>query len=135
MLKFPSHVPDRKNANNTNRHAKAAISMDLSKAFDSIPHNLLLAKLSAYGISDLSLRLVQSNLQDRHQRVEIEDITSDKIIVTKGVPQGSVLGPLLFNIFLSDLLNFVKVAKMSNADDNQLYYSHQDPNIVEDSYY
>ena len=76
-----------------------------------------------------------SNLQDRHQRVKIEDITSDKIIVTKGVPQGSVLGPLLFNIFLSDLLNFVKVAKMSNADDNQLYYSHQDPNIVEDSYY
>ena len=58
-----------------NKRTVAAISMDLNKAFDSIPHNLLLAKPSAYGISDQSLRLFQSYLKDRYQRVKIEAIT------------------------------------------------------------
>ena len=71
-------------------------SMDLSKAFDLIPHNLLLAKPSAYGIRNESLTLLQSYLQGRSQRVKIEGITSDSVPVTRGVPQGSVFGSAIF---------------------------------------
>ena len=110
------------------------VSMDLSKAFDLIPHNLLLAKLAAYGIRNESLTLLQSYLQDRSQRVKIENITSDSVSVTRGVPQGSVLGPLLFNVFLNDLFYFIKVAKLSNyADDNQLYSIDLNPAVVEET--
>ena len=98
--------------------------MDLSKVFDLIPHNLLLAKLSAYaGIRNKSLTRLQSYLQDTSQRVKIEDITSDIVFVTRGVPQGSVSGPLLFNVFLNDLFYKCR-AKLSNyADDNNHLYS------------
>ena len=77
-----------------------AVSMDLSKAFDMIPHDLLLAKLAAYGVAPVSLPLLHSYLRDRSQPVRIDDVTSDVVVFSKGVPQGSVLGPLLFNIFL-----------------------------------
>ena len=97
------------------------VIMDLSKAFDLIPHDLLLAKLSAYGISTHSLNLLKSYLTNRRQRVRVEDVTSDI----------SVLGPLLFNIFINDLFYFIKEAKLSNyADDNQLYFADTDPAVV-----
>ena len=108
-----------------------AVIMDLSKAFDMIPHNLLLAKLAAYGISSSSLVLLQDYLRGRSQRVKIEDVTSDVLPISKGVPQGSVLGPLFFNIFLNDLFYVIKRAKLSNyADDNQIYFCDRDPQVV-----
>ena len=72
--------------------------MDLSKAFDMIPHDLLLAKLAAYGVAPVSLPLLHSYLRDRSQRVRIEDITYD-VVFSKGVPQGLVLGPLFLKYF------------------------------------
>ena len=96
-----------------------------------IPHNLLLAKLAAYGISSSSLVLLQDYLRGRSQRVRIEDVTSDVLPISKGVPQGSVLGPLFFNIFLNDLFYVIKRAKLSNyADDNQIYFCDRDPQVV-----
>lgn len=87
-----------------------------------ISHDLLLAKLAAYGVSPPSLVLVHSYLRDRSQRVRIEDVTSDVVVFSKGVPQGSVLGPLLFNIFLNDLFSYINRANLSNyADDNQFF--------------
>ena len=73
--------------------------MDRSKAFDTINHSLLLAKLEAYGFSMTSLKLMQSYLCNRFQRTSVNVSFSDWKEIEPGVPQGSILGPLLFYIF------------------------------------
>ena len=96
--------------------------MDLSKAFDTFNHNLLIAKLGAYGFETDALRYMKSYLTNRKQRVRVNKTFSEWERITTGVPQGSILGPLLFNIFLNDLFLFVSNASLSNyADDNTLY--------------
>ena len=70
--------------------------MDLSKAFDCLPHDLLLLKLEAYGLSKSSLKLLQSYLENRKQRIKIGSYYCDWDQMSKGVPQGSILEPVLF---------------------------------------
>lgn len=99
-----------------------AIFMDLSKAFDTINHFLLLAKLKAYGYSDNALKYMYSYLIGRKQRCQVNGKYSEWECLEVGVPQGSILGPLLFNIFINDLLLSLNYCSLSNyADDNVLY--------------
>ena len=98
------------------------MAMDLSKAFDSMPHGLLIAKLRAYGMSKNACNMIVSYLSNRRQRVKISGEVSNWSTINRGVPQGSVLGPLLFNIFLNDLFLVQISGNIANyADDNHLY--------------
>ena len=98
-----------------------AVLMDLSKAFDCIPHDLLIAKLKAYGFGNNSLKLIYSYLKGRRQAVKINNTTSDFLTLISGVPQGSILGPLLFDIYVNDIFSIFNAASLhSYADDNTL---------------
>ena len=95
---------------------------DLSKAFDCLSHELIIAKLNAYGFSLSALKLMQSHLSERKQRTKINQAYSSWEEILFAVPQGSILGPILFNVFLSDLFLFVQdVDFASYADDNTIY--------------
>ena len=80
--------------------ACGALLTDLSKAFDCLPHELIIAKLHAYGVDMPSLKLINSYLSKRRQRIKINDVYSSWSEILFGVPHGSILGPLLFHIFL-----------------------------------
>ena len=95
--------------------------MDLSKAFDCVPHDLLIAKFEAYGINENLLAYLQLRLSNRKQCVRINNITSDFETIISGVPQGSIVGPILFNCFINDFFCFTEKASVHNfADDNTL---------------
>ena len=99
-----------------------AVLTDLSKAFDCLNHELLIAKLNAYGFSRSALLFIHSYLTNRKQRVKVNGSFSTWTETLMGVPQGSVLGPLLFNIYLNDLFMFLEETKVCNyADDTTIY--------------
>ena len=100
----------------------ATLLMDLTKIFDCLPHDLIIAKLYACRIDKASLRLVHSYLTDRYERVKINISYSLWSLIKHGMPRGSILGPIIFNIFLCDaflMIDNIDIA--SYADDNTPY--------------
>ena len=109
----------RKNLDN--KKVVGGILMDLSKAFDCISHDLIIAKLKAYGFQNDSLKMIYSYLKGRRQCVRVNGSDSSFKTILAGVPQGSILGPILFNVFINDLNYFIKRASLHGfADDHTL---------------
>ena len=98
--------------------------MDLSKAYDCLPHDLMVAKLEAEGLAEESLQLINHYLSYRKQRTKIGSAYSDWVNVIRGIPQGSIVGPLLFNIFINDIFFVLEKSNICNftlfSQDNNL---------------
>ena len=119
-------LEDWKGALDKNEYA-AAVLMDLSKAFDCLPHDILLSKLSAYGLKNESVQLLNSYLSGRKQQVKLNNIVSSWSCIKKGVPLGSILGPLLFIVFINDIFYSIEHGTLYNyADDNTVSFSCPD---------
>ena len=99
-----------------NGHIPVGIFIDLSKAFDIIDHNILLAKLVFYVVKGLSNELFKNYLTNRQQYVSLEEKSSIFLEIKMGVPQGSILGPLLFLIYVNDLVKYSDIFFILFAD-------------------
>ena len=110
------------------------ILLDFAKAFDTVNHEILISKLENYGIRGVALQWLRSYLSNRMQCVEIGDVQSELEFIKCGVPQGSVLGPLLFLIYINDIVNSSTIFKfILFADDTSLYYSCKNARTIEET--
>ena len=105
-------------------HKVGVIYLDLSKVFDSLNHELLIAKLRCYWLDQNAIEFFKSYLTNRYQYCKMNNTLGDWRKIIAGVPQGSIVGPLLFNIFLNDIFSFLKDANLGNYADNSTLYAY-----------
>ena len=109
-----------------------SVFIDLKKAFDTVDHDLLIEKLFRYGVRNSELLWFRNYLHDRSQVVQYENSLSPPSRISTGVPQGSVLGPLLFVLFINDLPDcIIKCSILMYADDTVLFFSARCPKVIE----
>ena len=111
---------------NRREHA-TGVFLDLSKAFDTVNHVILSDKLEHYGIRGLALEWVKSYFSERKQFVEFNNVRSSPQAISCGVPEGSILGPLFFILYVNDLNNASMLDATLVADDTNLFICHNDP--------
>ena len=128
-----TQITDNITQNLQNGETTFSIFIDLTKAFDSINHSILLSKLNKYGIRGVTAKLIKNYLTGRIQRTKVNGVFSQPEYVTCGIPQGSILGPLLFNLFINDLPEASLFSVRLFADDACLTLSSRDPNNLETS--
>ena len=117
-----------------NGNMNSVVFLDIRKAFDTIDHQILIKKLSQYGIQDDELNCFESYLENRTQCYSVNGKLSDRQKIEYGVPQGSILGPLLFIIYMNDLPLFVTNAQISMyADDTSLYNNIKSVSEIKDN--
>ena len=108
------------------------VFLDFAKAFDTVNHKILLGKLHHYGIRGIALQLIESYLTDREQCVQVNDMLSEYEGVLHGVPQGSILGPLFFLLYINDIaLSSKKLSFYLFADDTTILHSEKDIDTLE----
>ena len=123
---FSHFVNDLYAAMNNNKFT-IAVFIDAMKAFDTVNHSILLKKMSKMGITGKLHDWIKNYLTSRYQRTLTNNVISNQKLITCGVPQGSVLGPLLFIIYINDISKAIKNSKVSPyADDTVIYISHSD---------
>ena len=110
------------NASNNKNIQTDLIIMDFAKAFNKVSHRRLLYKLEYYGIQTHTLNWIQAFLSDRTQTVVIDGVTSNTVPVTSGVPQGTVLGPILFLIYINDFPEYLAHSKLRLFADDSIIY-------------
>ena len=101
------------------------IFIDLKKAFDTVDHAILKKKLYYYGIRSVPFNLFSDYLSNRHQFVYVNTVKSDSTLISTGVPQGNVLGPVLFLIYINDLPKATNLKTLLFADDTALFASEK----------
>ena len=115
-----------------NHKVVGLVTMDLSKTFDTLPHDFIVQKLKKYGADQKTTTLIADYLSNRRQRVKLGNNCSSWENISAGIPQESILGPLLFNVFMNELAYVIKQSKLSGyADDTQISYADKDPAKVE----
>src|SRR5664279_534893 len=102
------------------------VNLDFAKAFDTVPHHRLMLKLQSYGIGSRVLKWIGDFLSNRRQRVVMEGVESAWTLVVSGIPQGSVMGPILFVCFINDLPTNVLSTIYMYADDTKLFRGIKD---------
>jgi retron-type reverse transcriptase len=107
-----------------------SVLIDYSKAFDTINHETLLKKLVNLNFSKSSIKIIMSYLANRHQYTQIDDAVSCRLPMYFGVPQGSILGPVLFNIYVANLPSTIKSDSIQYADDATVYKSCKKTHII-----
>ena len=114
------------------RETTVGVFLDLSKAFDTLDHQILFTKLEHYGIRDVALQWIKSYFSCRQQFVQINQTCSSMQTIKCGVPQGSILGPLFFILYINDLPKASKLTELLLfAEDTSIFFSQSNPNYLE----